>query len=234
MLGYRFQTSGFDTEPFLGEPRNPPYYEKLWTTFGFERKSTWSSYDLKASDLTDARGAMEGFLQGDLPVAVEDFDLKNLDVELKEFYPVASESYSNNFGYSASDAEELDWLFRPLTGVFSQGTFCKARNKEGRVVGFAFGYWDLAPAFIEINGDDQKASLLNEFVPKRFLIHTIAMAKSYQRTVATYQVMYQLMKYVIAAGTPAVGCLTKEGGRTVYDKAGAATRTYSVYAKTLS
>src|SRR5262245_24308791 len=43
---HRFMTRGFDRSPFLFEPRNPPYYPKLFEQCGFTPAHRWYSYDM--------------------------------------------------------------------------------------------------------------------------------------------------------------------------------------------
>ena len=40
---WRFMTRGFDTEPFAGEPRNPPHYPELISACGFAAARTYST-----------------------------------------------------------------------------------------------------------------------------------------------------------------------------------------------
>ncbi|RZA13479.1 MAG: hypothetical protein EOP10_29660 [Proteobacteria bacterium] len=234
MMGYRIQTSGFDTDPFLGEPRSPAYYQELLKSAGYKSVSSWSSWNLSRENMQLIDRTMAPVLKKEHAVEIQSFDLHNLDKEIWDFYPLAIDAYRNNYGYAKVEAEELDLYFRPMTQFFSPGTFVRAVDRSGKAVGFTFGYWDMAEAFIAMNGDASKLSLISQFQPKRFLFHTIAINRELQGTTGVYQLMDALTQITIKADAEAMGCLVKKAERTVFDKAGAPTRTYEVFAKELA
>jgi hypothetical protein len=232
MLNYRLQLTGFDTEPFLGEPRNPAYYEKLWVQCGYEAKNKWLSFDLSPANMAAMRDAAMTMEPAESEYRVEAVDLANLDRELAAFYPAAGECYRENFGATSITAAELDVFFRPLASLFQPGDFGKAVDKKGNLVGYIFGYWDLSEAFRAVNGDPQKAHLLQTIKPKRYLLHSFGVVPALQKSSVIYQLMNFIAPRAVNTGMPIVGCLAKDG-RTVYDKVAKANRSYAIFSKKL-
>jgi GNAT superfamily N-acetyltransferase len=229
MVYYRLQTSGFDTTPFLGEPRNPAYYPLLFHAAGYSPGPGWRSYDLSPEQLQIIyQDLCQKISRVPSHVTARPVDPSNLAAELAEFYPVALQTYSNNYGFSAISEAELAYYFEPLAKLLPHGIMLKAYS-EG-LFGYAFGFWDLAPLFQKAHGDVGAMEHSGEFIPSRLLAHTIGILPEQQKTGAAYLLLEEFFKYAVASKRPAIGCLAKDGP-SLYDKCAKPSRTYHMFLK---
>lgn len=234
MHGYRMQTAGFATEPFLGEPRNPAYYPKLLEECGYRAANQWRSWDLGPRVVAEiAEHAKRKAHQYAHRFLLRPFDWAQAEREIEEFYPLALSTFSSNYGYSNISPEELSLYFQPILLLLRRGLFTKAYDDSGRPIGFTFGYWDIAPALQYANGDAAVFRRPEALPPAhRFLIHTFAVLREHQKLGVGYALLASILDYAAASGLPAIGCLVREGA-SIFDSFGGPTRSYHILVKDL-
>ncbi|MBF0443862.1 MAG: hypothetical protein HQK54_18280 [Oligoflexales bacterium] len=233
MNGYRIQTKGFDTTPFLGEPRNPPYYEELLTSAGYGRGPSWRSWELSGEDLASIVDSTAQKIDDSGGFTIKEMDFDDNSREMDSFYPLAQATFSENYGFSKTGLDEVASFFSPLLKLMGPECFFTLSDTAGKRVGYVFGYPDLAPALNAAGGDPAKfpeALRLNP--PRRFLCHTIGILKEVRKTHAAYVLLNTIFSKALKNWGVAIGCLAKDG-RTVYDMLGEASRSYHVFIKSL-
>lgn len=234
MHGYRMQTAGFDAEPFLAEPRNPAYYPNLLEACGYRAADHWRSWDLAPRLVKQvAEHANREAERHAHRFLLRPFDWERTEREIAEFYPVALATFSSNYGYSDISPKELDVYFQPFLLLLRQGLFTKAYDGSGRLIGFGFGYWDIAPAMRYANGDDAALRRSEDLPPAhRFLVHTFAVLREHRKSGVGYGLLASILDYGAASGLPAIGCLVKEGP-SMFDSFCEPTRSYHIFVKDL-
>lgn len=93
---YRIMTHGFKERPFIGEPRNPEYYEHLFIDYGFNQCNTWETLELKGKFISNPfskhQKNFENFHK--LGYSIKQFkEFEDLEM-IKLSYQLISKSYS--------------------------------------------------------------------------------------------------------------------------------------------
>lgn len=224
---YRFMTDGFEQDVYLGEPRNPSYYPKLFQAFGLETDAYWRSFDLdKRQCQVLGYGINEAIkLVEDQHILIETVELNNLEEELRMLYNHALEIFRENYNYSNISENEFVAQFMTLKNVLAPGSFLIARDKKtSQCIGFVYGYLDFAQNLKN-----------NDFVnkPRRFIFHTFGVKEAYRKTATAYLLASAIFENMQPYFDTAIGALAKEG-KSFYDKVSLPTRVYTTFKKALS
>ena len=240
LRGYRIQIQGFDTEPFLGEPRTPAYYRTLLEGAGYQVHARWNSWDIPTSKcrqvawiswLNTLRHRLTR--QGRrLRLAMLDFD--HFERDLARLHALAMGSYQKNFAITAVDLQEFVHIFASSIAVRSADLIRLGFIVDGdRDVAFAYGYADLAPGFIAMDGDPGRMGALTQTPATAVVFHSFGVIPEYRRSGAAHMLLAEAFGRIGDLGEQRVtGALAKEG-RTVYDRLGAPSRSYAVLEKCL-
>ncbi len=240
---YRFMTVGHETEPFLGEPRNPYYYPALFEAFGFQPLARWRSWDLSRAQL-EAMAMASEMLKG---THLEDgyryepfrLDEAGFALDLPRAHEVLQEGFSENLGYTPLPLAEFAALFGGMRAFLIPELSPFSVDPTGRTIGVGYLYPDAGPALRELKGDASRLgelpALLAARPPSRLVFHTMAVRKPDRRPKLVESYLHRLLGHLLARPelTAAVGALAKEG-RTIYEKTGEPTREYALYALDLA
>ncbi len=147
--GYRFKTRGFDEEPLLGEPDNPPYYPEQFARFGFAERRRWNSFPLGGRQGLDELAAPG---QGDYQrltargYRFEPFDTERFDESVATLHRVLGDSFSRLLGFTSLELSE----FREVLGVARHAIEPRCSHffydETGALAGFGVALQDLALA----------------------------------------------------------------------------------------
>ncbi|HEY9840308.1 MAG TPA: hypothetical protein V6D23_07640, partial [Candidatus Obscuribacterales bacterium] len=235
----RLQTAGFETRPFLGEPRALPYYAGLLETAGYAPCAGWHSWDISGAQLQPIQGYMAHKLAAIRAAQTHHYQMKTFDPEdpgpdLARLYRLAMAGFAGNYGFASLDFEEFVQVYQGLLLVFRRhpellGIFYADGIPEP--VAFGFAYPDYADFFQQLDG---KAAGLQDFpaaTAHGMVFHTFAVLPEHRQAEPPYKMFaYGFDKAVEAGYDYAIGALAKEG-RTAYDQLGAPTRSYAVFEK---
>lgn len=236
---YRLQLSGFETPPFLGEPRCPAYYLPLLQQAGYEVVARWFSWDIPKPALPGMQAYMAEQIrqweaQNDSRYQIETIDLSQFKSQMTELHPVAMPTFAENFGFTPIDAAEFIQVYQGMVPVMQHHPELFGRIVEqatGDIVGFGMGYMDYAPAFSQMNGDIAQLGLLDTFVPDVMVFHTFGILPAHRKTTVAYQIFHGGLHYSQERHCKrVVGALAKEG-RTAYNMLGEPSRSYGMLAK---
>src|SRR5438093_1864997 len=103
---HRLMTSGFDRRPYLFEPRNPPYYPRLFERAGFERRYSWYSIDVSSDQLRSAIATLPIFQVPERAknaydvVWLDPSDARNV---LSRLHALLDAMWSGHLGYASLD-----------------------------------------------------------------------------------------------------------------------------------
>jgi hypothetical protein len=177
---YRFMSEGYNTTPFISEPRNPKYYPALFEGFGFVENSYWRSWQINPEELNKFHSFLDSVVsrrKNIHGIEMTPIDTDNIEESLAELYDTALDIFSQNYGYSEISKPEFVSIFSKLKDFLAPGSFQIARNAQGQIVGFVYGMLDLAEMFIKCNGDYSKLAENSNFIPKRYIYHTFGVIK---------------------------------------------------------
>ena len=149
--GYRFKTAGFELEPFMGEPYNPPYYADLFEAAGFSPCGTWHSTEIDVRADSEAVHRKQAKLSTRLATTeragyriVTPPSLRRNDQVMRELYDIIMESYAGFLGFYPISREEFAAIFGDLRRILRRNQLLLAYRGE-QLCGVLIQYWDWAP-----------------------------------------------------------------------------------------
>lgn len=217
LAGYRFQTAGFDTQAFHGEPRNPKYYPDLLVSLGYRELALWHSWDISPWALlglrtfdrlqrsrrrtTRARG-----------YRVEALRTDRLEVEIRKIHDLVHEIFADSYGFSPIDLAEYTQTQREVMDGSTkvEGAFLYHSTKR-EPVGFSYGF----------------------FMDQIAVFHTFGVTNAHRGTGGADLLFHYGLQVVRGEGiSRAIGALVKEG-KSKYEHVGRPRRAYAIYGKDL-
>jgi hypothetical protein len=145
---------GFDTPPTFMMTYNPPYYEELITSFGFEKTQDLYAFEGDVSMLTNIDPKL-AFVIGELKrrfnVKVRPFNHKNFLEEVKLFLDIYNRSLVGTWGFVPLSEREVlhqaaglrHLLVPSLTSII---------EVDGKPIGAGLGLMDFNPIIKKIGG----------------------------------------------------------------------------------
>lgn len=139
---YRVNVGPFDTPPFLLEPWNPPYYERLWRSAGFVELESYCSkrIDDVARRLPELKTKLDAATAAGY--RFEAMNRRMMRRELERVHALSLEIFRDNFMYSAIARDEFLAMFDGAERLLEDDSswFCIA--PDGSDAGFMFAYPD--------------------------------------------------------------------------------------------
>ena len=145
---------GFDTPPTFMMTYNPPYYERLLTTYGLRKAQDLYAFWGHASMLPKVRAKLA-------PVADQIIERYNLRVrplnrkrffeDVKGFLSIYNRSLGNTWGFVPMSDREMEHSARGLQHLIVP-ELAMAIEMDGRMVGANFALLDYNPRIREIDG----------------------------------------------------------------------------------
>ncbi|MFO7652346.1 MAG: N-acetyltransferase [Candidatus Krumholzibacteriia bacterium] len=144
---------GYDKDPVVGMPYQPPYYATLLEDYGL-----YKAMDLYAWDL-DTGGTVPEKLQRfmDRIMATATFTIRPFRMDrfwedasiVREIY---NEAWSRNWGFIPLDDAEFAYLAKDMKSMVDPSFLLIAENDEGRPIGFALSVPDFNQALKPLRG----------------------------------------------------------------------------------
>ncbi len=150
--GSGLQISGYDLDPFIMMPYNPPTYPRYVEAAGYHKVK-----DLYAWFVDEERGLGERLLrlveriERRLKPVIRPADLKQLDRELAILKQVYNEAWEQNWGFVKYTDAEFDHLAADLKLIIDPDIALIA-EVEGKVAGLAIGLPDLNQVLKRLRG----------------------------------------------------------------------------------
>ena len=142
---HRLMTRGFDTDPFLLGPRNPPWAPAVWESAGFAPAHRWSSYELDAGQAA----ALEERLAPAIRRARRHYEAVELDPKetattLPRLHRLLDGAWSGHAGYAPFGLDEFAETYGPLLALLGRENLGVIADREsGEDVALGFCYSDL-------------------------------------------------------------------------------------------
>lgn len=161
---YRLNVGPWDVPPFLLEPYNPPYYERLWLAGGFVPLERYFSKRIDPAAVVAhlAEKAQAALAAG---YRLRPLDPARFPAELGTIYELSRRIFARNFLYTEIPEGEFLQLYAGSRALLDPGLVLFARSPAGEDVGFLFAYPDRFRAVAAMGG---KRGLLARL---RFLRH---------------------------------------------------------------
>ncbi len=147
---------GFDREPFIKQPWQPPYYQRLCEEAGLRKAVDlwmWELYIEDRSRIVPAIVEMAERLEAEHGIRLRKMRRSRLRRELDLFGETYNEAWKDNWGFTPYTKEDLDTYAQDLQLVFDEHWFMVAeRIDTGESVGVAITVPDINQVLKRMNG----------------------------------------------------------------------------------
>jgi hypothetical protein len=210
--GYRLMTRGFETTPYVGEPRNPPYYVDQLAAVGFVPLQRYYAWDNTLEHLRVIRDAAAAVPS---PSFEDDFEIRDIDLsrfeeELRALYPLVAEGFVAHAGWYPLPLEEYLSLYMPLRPFVVSEMAQIVCTRDGR------------PTMLGLVCPDL-------IVPSRLIFHTVVVEKTARKRGLLERALARVLDAALARGlTSGVNTPVKEGPYFA-TKTSSPSREYTLY-----
>jgi len=166
--GYRFLTKGFDEEPFYGEPDNKPYYPDYFERYGFVRRRTWISLEVRGQPALESLAARGKERYADLVGRGYRFapaESVNSRADLEKLYELMTRSFAGFLGFTPIALREFARLSSGLKQALAMPMSTFVYDENSRPVAFAVTFYELSAAVRAMKGREHPLSVA------KFLFH---------------------------------------------------------------
>jgi len=136
-LGYRIKLNHFDKKPFLGEPYNKDYYQKILEEAGYSIDQYYHSY--RATDFPDEYYKYSKLIKenNSTGFSVEKLDVNVWGKYIKEFYSFIDQTFKLNKFYYPIPARVFDLYYGVRFGEMIDSNMSRVIfDNKGRVAAF--------------------------------------------------------------------------------------------------
>ncbi len=232
---HRLMIRGFERRPFLFEPRNPPYYPRLFEASGFGPVHVWRTFEL--DDAAVARfGKVVARATAALPqtARLELLDPRRPEV-LVRLHALLDRVWQGHVGYAPIEIDELAEVIGGALVLMTDRHFGIVHDGNGKDLGCSFMFPDYVDAVRALEGDASRwGSWLGGPVPKTLVMHTHAIVEEARRTNAVSIGLAQGVKHFAEDGFNrlVVALVTEEWG--FFGRQAEPTREYALYGRPLA
>lgn len=146
---------GYEPQPVIMAPYNPPYYNDLLTGFGFSKAKDLLVYVIDASQgyqIPERILQLTERIQARYGIHVRPVDMKHLEEDVITITDLANESISDNWGFYPVTRDEAKAMARDLKQVINPAAVLIAETSDKRPVGFAMSLPDINQIINGLNG----------------------------------------------------------------------------------
>ncbi len=131
-------TDGFDREPAVLMPYNPPYYEAFLLRFGFERAMTMWAYYIhkKYVHLEKLRRGVEIVKRRNPGLRLRTVDMDRFDEEAKSILHIYNDAWSDNWGHVPMTDAEFAQMAKEMKQIVDPNIVFLLED-DGRPVAFS-------------------------------------------------------------------------------------------------
>ena len=198
---HRLMTRGFDHEPFLFEPRNPPYYPALFEGCGFTPINRWFGYEFDRAHAGALADRFDRVLARKPPPGeIVSVPIDRLDEIIVRVHRLLDICWEGHVGYAPLDLDEFAEVFRGALSIMQTGNV-NILVQDGRDVGFTLIFPDYADEVRALGGDASGwGRWLGVARPDRFVLHTEALAPSVRASSAAMAMITAAIRQALAGG----------------------------------
>ena len=144
---------GFDGPPVLMNSYNPPYYQKLFGEYGFEKNMDLYAYYMKVNELDDVRyGRVVAYAMRKYGFHIDRFDRKNIRGEVRDIKKILDAAMPETWEHlTPPTVEEIHAEFNQLKGLIDPDLVYIARAGT-EPIGFVVGLPDYNQVLKRMNG----------------------------------------------------------------------------------
>ncbi|BDG01287.1 hypothetical protein [Anaeromyxobacter oryzae] len=173
---YRLLTHGFDTDPYLTEPRTPPRYVDHFEAAGFAPVFRWTAHE-QGRDAVAALARTMAHVARRAPWRIEPLEDRDPAAVLPRLHALLDRAWAGYPGYVPFPLDELARLFGPLLVVLPPRHLQLVVDAGGRDVGFGYMLPDWIDEVRALSGEAAGwGRWMGGPLPRRVVFHTVAVA----------------------------------------------------------
>ncbi len=137
---------GFGDPPVLMTTQNPPYYERLWSSYGWQPAMDLLGWDFDRANsihLSDRQRRAMQRIRSRSQLQIRSLDMSDWDNELGRFFEVYNAAWSRNWGFAPMPEAEIRHLAGQLKSVLNPEWAFGVETPSGEVVGVCLALPDL-------------------------------------------------------------------------------------------
>jgi GNAT superfamily N-acetyltransferase len=146
---------GFEREPLVRQPWQPPYYQRLCEEAGLEKAVDLFMWELRISDrekILPIIRKLADQLEPKHGITIRKMSRLGLRRDLDAFAEIYNEAWSRNWGFVPYEKADLDAYAETLHLVYDRNWFMVAETAEGKTVGVAITVPDINQVLKRMNG----------------------------------------------------------------------------------
>lgn len=182
-----FLIEGFDTPPYFMMPHNPPYYNDIMMSLGFEKAKDLNAYYIDRDMLNHERvNRLSEQAKKKFSVHIRGLNLKKFKSELEIVRGIYNDAWSKNWGFVPMTREEFDFLADDFRKIIDPELVMIAEYK-GRPIGFSLAIPNYNEVFRKIPSGRLFPTGVITFLVNRNKINslraiTLGVVRDYQTT----------------------------------------------------
>lgn len=197
---HRLLVGGFETDPYLFEPRTPPRYVAHFEAAGFSPAFRWSTHEPDRDAVAALAGRLERVERRDghrlLPV-----DSRDPGEVLPRLHPLLDRAWRGYPGYVPFSLREFGQLFGPLLAILPPHHVYLVQDANGRDLGFGYMIPDWSAEVRALRGDASGwGRWAGGSLPDRVILHTVAMAPEARHGTAVAALMARGLRLALSCG----------------------------------
>ena len=154
---------GFDLEPMVRQPWQPPYYHVLLEQAGLEKAVDLFMWEMKIGNKEKILPVIWELAENLEPkhgITIRKMTRRSLRRDLDAFGEIYNEAWARNWGFVPYTKEDLDAYAQELHLVFDRPWFMVAETAAGETVGVAITIPDINQVLARMNGPAAAARLV--------------------------------------------------------------------------
>ena len=142
---------GFDSDPCISNPHNPPYYAPAYERLGLEKATDWYAYWIDNGPVPPRIARIANrVLQRHPEIELRMADFSNFDAEVEKFWEIYNDAWEYNWGHIYLSREEFLYAAQNLKSVL-----------DPRLVWWAYVNGEIAGAALTLPDYNQVAKKMN-------------------------------------------------------------------------
>lgn len=146
---------GYEPEPVILAPYNPPYYNTLLTDFGLAKVKDLLVYVIDSREnyvVPERILQLTDKVRQRYRVSVRPVNMKRLEEDVLTITRLANESISDNWGFYPVTEEEARAMARDMKQIVNPAAILIAEDENGLEIGFAMSLPDVNQVLKGLNG----------------------------------------------------------------------------------
>jgi GNAT superfamily N-acetyltransferase len=146
---------GFEREPLIRQPWQPPYYQRLCEQAGLAKEVDTFMWELEIADRSKVLPIVFKLAEDLAPrhgITIRRMTRRSLRDDLDRFAEVYNEAWSENWGFAPYEKADLDAMAQEFQLVFDSNWMMVAETREGETAAVALTFPDINQVLKRMNG----------------------------------------------------------------------------------